>query len=63
MVSPFCLHVLLHLGDTLRNYLATALHDFSPAELTEVLTSGIRNDEVRGGPGRRSQGSRSEPCR
>ena len=41
----------LHLGDTLRNYLATALHDFSPAELTEVLTSGIRNDEVRGGHG------------
>lgn len=41
----------LHLGDTLRTYLASALHDASPAELTEILTAGIRNDEVRGGHG------------
>jgi arginine deiminase len=41
----------LHLGDTLRAYLATALHDASPAELAGVLTAGIRNDEVRGGHG------------
>ncbi|MCD6641036.1 MAG: arginine deiminase [Nocardioides sp.] len=41
----------LHLGDTLRRYLATALRELSPADLTEVLTSGIRNDEVRGGLG------------
>jgi arginine deiminase len=41
----------LHLGDTLRRYLATALRDATPAELTQVLTAGIRNDEVRGGHG------------
>ncbi|GAA1905061.1 arginine deiminase [Nocardioides lentus] len=41
----------LHLGDTLRTYLASALHDASPAELTTYLTAGIRNDEVRGGHG------------
>src|SRR5688572_414564 len=41
----------LHLGDTLRRYLAPAMRDLSPAELTDVLTSGIRNDEVRGGHG------------
>lgn len=41
----------LHLGDTLRTYLAGALADASPAELTEILTAGIRNDEVRGGHG------------
>ena len=41
----------LHLGDTLRRYLAQALKDLSPAELTDVLTSGVRNDEVRGGHG------------
>ncbi|MDT9593222.1 arginine deiminase [Nocardioides zeae] len=41
----------LHLGDTLRAYLGHALADASPAELTEVLTAGIRNDEVRGGHG------------
>ncbi|WZH51783.1 MAG: arginine deiminase [Nocardioides alkalitolerans] len=40
-----------HLGDTLRDYLAAALADASPAELTEALTAGIRNDEVRGGHG------------
>ncbi|MBD8868096.1 arginine deiminase [Nocardioides donggukensis] len=41
----------LHLGDTLRAYLATALRDHSAEELTEYLTAGIRNDEVRGGHG------------
>ena len=41
----------LHLGDTLRVYLAHFLHDASPEELTAYLTAGIRNDEVRGGFG------------
>src|SRR6476660_5960241 len=41
----------LHLGDTMRNYLAHALRDASPEELTGYLTAGIRNDEVRGGFG------------
>ncbi|HET8604111.1 MAG TPA: arginine deiminase [Marmoricola sp.] len=41
----------LHLGDTLRSYLRTALAGLSPEELTEVLTAGVRNDEVRGGHG------------
>ena len=41
----------LHLGDTLRAYLAHFLHDASPEELTAYLTAGIRNDEVRGGFG------------
>ena len=41
----------LHLGDTLRDYLAVALTEASPAELTGLLTEGIRNDEVRGGHG------------
>ncbi|HEU4568515.1 MAG TPA: arginine deiminase [Marmoricola sp.] len=41
----------LHLGDTLRNYLRTALAELAPEELTEVLTAGLRNDEVRGGHG------------
>lgn len=41
----------LHLGDTLRSYLATALTEASPEELTGYLTAGIRNDEVRGGHG------------
>ncbi len=41
----------LHLGDTLRTYLAAALGDASPEELTGLLTAGIRNDEVRGGHG------------
>ncbi|MEJ7794142.1 MAG: arginine deiminase [Nocardioides sp.] len=41
----------LHLGDTMRAYLAGALRDASPAELTAYLTAGIRNDEVRGGHG------------
>ncbi len=41
----------LHLGDTMRSYLARFLHDASPEELTGHLTAGIRNDEVRGGSG------------
>ena len=41
----------LHLGDTMRRYLAQALRELSPAELTDILTSGIRNDEVKGGHG------------
>jgi arginine deiminase len=41
----------LHLGDTMRGYLARFLRDASPAELTGYLTAGIRNDEVRGGFG------------
>ncbi|MDN4172084.1 arginine deiminase [Nocardioides sp. SOB77] len=41
----------LHLGDTMRAYLARFLREASPAELTEYLTAGIRNDEVRGGFG------------
>jgi arginine deiminase len=40
-----------HLGDTLRGYLTTALHDQTPAELAAFLTAGVRNDEVRGGHG------------
>ncbi|NYD43843.1 arginine deiminase [Nocardioides panaciterrulae] len=41
----------LHLGDTMRGYLARFLRDASPAALTGYLTAGIRNDEVRGGFG------------
>ncbi|GAB2448540.1 arginine deiminase [Nocardioides hungaricus] len=41
----------LHLGDTLRGYLARFLAEASPEELTGHLTAGIRNDEVRGGFG------------
>ncbi len=41
----------LRLGDTLRDYLHRALADLSPEELTDVLTAGLRNDEVRGGFG------------
>jgi arginine deiminase len=41
----------LHLGDTMRDYLARFLHDATPEELTDYLTAGIRNDEVRGGFG------------
>src|SRR5688572_5803841 len=39
----------LHLGDTLRSYLGAALGEQSPEELTQSLTAGIRNDELRGG--------------
>ncbi len=41
----------LHLGDSLRDYLAVALADLSPEALALVLTAGVRNDEVRGGFG------------
>src|SRR4051794_34131824 len=41
----------LHLGDTMRGYLARFLREASPEELTGYLTAGIRNDEVRGGFG------------
>jgi arginine deiminase len=41
----------LRLGDTLRTYLRSALADMAPEQLAEVLTAGIRNDEVRGGQG------------
>src|SRR6478736_10476342 len=41
----------LHLGDTLRGYLARFLLEATPEELTGYLTAGIRNDEVRGGFG------------
>jgi arginine deiminase len=41
----------LHLGDTLRQYLTSALHDQSADELASYLTAGVRNDEVRGGHG------------
>src|SRR6266581_2019014 len=41
----------LRLGDTMRDYLRRALLEMSPAELKDVLTAGLRNDEVRGGFG------------
>jgi arginine deiminase len=41
----------LHLGDTLREYLRTAVAELSPEALALVLTAGLRNDEVRGGFG------------
>jgi arginine deiminase len=41
----------LRLGDTLRDYLVTALTELSPEALKDVLTAGLRNDEVRGGFG------------
>ena len=41
----------LHLGDTMRAYLRPLLTEASPEQLTTYLTSGIRNDEVRGGFG------------
>jgi arginine deiminase len=41
----------LHLGDTLRAYLTSALADLGPEALTHVLCEGLRNDEVRGGFG------------
>jgi len=41
----------LHLGDTLRGYLTSALHDQGPEELGAFLCAGVRNDEVRGGHG------------
>ena len=41
----------LHLGDTLRSYLSTALSELSPEQLTHLLCEGLRNDELRGGFG------------
>ena len=41
----------LHLGDTLRTYLTSALRDQSAEGLASYLTAGVRNDEVRGGFG------------
>ncbi|HET9499456.1 MAG TPA: arginine deiminase [Marmoricola sp.] len=41
----------LHLGDTLRDYLRSALTDMAPEQLARTLTAGVRNDEVRGGFG------------
>ena len=41
----------LTLGDTRRDYLSGALAAAGPTELTDHLTAGIRNDEVRGGHG------------
>ena len=41
----------LRLGDTLRDHLRAALADLGPEDLTDVLTAGLRNDEVRGGFG------------
>ena len=41
----------LRLGRTLSDYLRTFLGAQAPAALTELLTAGIRNDEVRGGFG------------
>jgi arginine deiminase len=36
----------LHLGDSLRRYLESALADLAPADLAGVVTAGLRNDEV-----------------
>ena len=41
----------LHLGDTLRSWLAPALADLSPEALARTMCAGVRNDEVRGGHG------------
>ena len=41
----------LDIGGTMRGYLAGLLGDAPPDELTTHLTTGIRNDEVRGGHG------------
>jgi arginine deiminase len=41
----------LRLGDTMREYLRRVLGEMSPEELMDVLTAGVRNDEVRGGFG------------
>lgn len=41
----------LHLGDTLREYLRSALADQDPRALALTLTAGVRNDEARGGFG------------
>ncbi len=41
----------LRLGDTLRTYLQSWLNQLSAEELAAAITSGVRNDEVRGGFG------------
>ena len=41
----------LRLGDRLRRYLRTALADLDPAHLADVLTAGLRNDELKNGHG------------
>ena len=41
----------LRLGDTLRDHLRSSLAELGPEELKDVLTAGLRNDEVRGGFG------------
>src|SRR5690349_3602627 len=41
----------LDIGGTMRSYLDGLLRDAPPEELTTHLTTGIRNDEVRGGFG------------
>ncbi|MCW2817957.1 MAG: arginine deiminase, partial [Marmoricola sp.] len=41
----------LRLGDTLRDHLRHELTQLAPEQLTDVLTAGLRNDEVRGGFG------------
>ncbi|ROR89205.1 arginine deiminase [Nocardioides aurantiacus] len=41
----------LRLGDTLRDHLRGWLAGLAPEELKDVLTAGLRNDEVRGGFG------------
>lgn len=41
----------LHLGETLRGYLRGWLAELDPEHLKDVLTAGLRNDEVRGGFG------------
>ncbi len=37
----------LHLGVSLQGHLHGALHELAPHELAQVLTAGLRNDEVR----------------
>ena len=40
----------LHLGDSLRAYLAAMMRDLAPDDLTLVLSAGLRNDEVPTAP-------------
>ena len=37
----------LHLGDSLRDYLTSAMGDLAPEDLAAVVTAGLRNDEVQ----------------
>ncbi len=41
----------LRLGDTLRHYLKSWMHELGDTELAGAITAGVRNDEVRGGFG------------